>query len=79
MARRQGFSNALKQQRMTFKQFVQVNAAHFRVQIQANASKIFMSASDEAARKSDFAAAHAKERADGTLMQFQRLRPIREA
>ena len=78
MARRQGFSNALKQQRMTFKQFVQVNAAHFRVQIQANASKIFMSASDEVARKSGFAA-HAKERPDGTLMQFQRLRPIREA
>ena len=57
---------------MTFKQFVQVNAAQFRVQVQANASKLFMAASDEATRKSDFAAAHAKGRADGTLMQFQR-------
>ena len=51
MARRQRFSNALKQQRMTFKQFVQLNAALFRVQIQANATKIFMSAADETARK----------------------------
>ena len=70
MAGREGFSRTLKEQRMSFKHFVDLNSEHFRVRTQANASKIY------AAPLTD--AAHTKERADGTLMQFQRLRPIRE-
>ena len=70
MAGREGFSRTLKEQRMSFKHFVDLNSEHFRVRTQANASKIY------AAPLTD--AAHTKQRADGTLMQFQRLKPIRE-
>ena len=69
MAGRQDFSRVLKEQRMNFRQFVDLNASSFRVQIQGNASKIFALPA---------AAARIKERADGTLLQLEHLRPIRE-
>ena len=64
MAAKEGFTRTLREQRMTFRQFVDLNDA-FRLQIRGNASKIFVS-SDAAARS--------RLRPDGTLMQFQRLR-----
>ena len=69
MASRQDFSRVLKQQRMNFRQFLDVHPGNFRLQIQGNASKIYALPQ---------AAARLKERADGTLLQFERLRPIRE-
>jgi len=69
MAARQGFSRTLKEQRMTFRQFVDLNNTTFRVKIQGNASKIYALPA---------ATARTRERPDGTLMQFDRLRPIRE-
>jgi len=69
MAGRADFSRVLKEQRMTFKQFVDVHGSNFRVQHRANASKIFALSA---------AAARIRQRADGTLMHFERLRPIRE-
>ena len=69
IAGRADFSRVLKEQRMTFKQFVDIHHGNFRVQHQANSSKIYALPA---------AAARIKERADGTLLQFKRLRPIRE-
>ena len=69
MAGRADFSRVLKEQRMTFKQFVDIHAGNLRVQHQANASKIFALPA---------AAARSRQRLDGTLMHFERLRPIRE-
>ena len=69
MAARQDFSRILKEQRMTFRQFVDLNNTTFRVKIQGNASKIYALPA---------ATARTRERPDGTLMQFDRLRPIRE-
>ena len=54
---------------MTFRQFLDVHPGNFRLQIQGNASKIFALPA---------ATARIKARADGTLLQFERLRPIRE-
>ena len=65
MAARQDFTRVLKEQRMTFRQLVDLHAGTFRTAIRGNASKIFVS-SDAAARS--------RLRPDGTLMQFQRLR-----
>ena len=69
MGSRADFSRVLKEQRMTFKQFVDIHGGNFRVQHQANASKIFALPA---------AAARSRQRLDGTLMHFERLRPIRE-
>ena len=60
MAAKEGFTRTLKEQRMTFRQFVDLNADTFRLQIRGNASKIFV-ASDAARAR----------RQDGTLAQFQ--------
>jgi hypothetical protein len=66
MAGKEGFSKTLREQRMSFRQFVNLHASSFRVVNQGNASKIFIAQ----------AAAARKAKPDGTLMQFQRLRPI---
>ena len=69
MASRQDFSRVLKQQRMSFRHFIDAHPGNFRLQIQGNASKIFaLPAATERSR----------ERPDGTLVRFQRLKPIRE-
>ena len=68
MAKKQNFTRTLREQKMTFRQFVDLNADSFRVQIQGNASKIFAN-SDAAART--------QTRADGTLAMFSRLRRAR--
>ena len=69
MAGRADLSRVLKEQRMTFKQFVDFHGGNFRIQHQANASKIFALPA---------AAARSRKKFDGTLMHFERLRPIRE-
>ena len=66
MAKKPEFTRTLREQKMTFRQFVDLNADSFRLQIQGTASKIF--AIPDAAAKT-------KARADGTLAMFQRLRP----
>ena len=70
MAGRTDFSRVLKEKRMNFRQFVDLNATSFRVQIQGNASKIFALPA---------ATARTRERLDGTLMHFERLRPSGKA
>ena len=65
MAARQDFTRTLKQQRMTFRQLVDLHADTFRTVIRGNASKIFVNRD---------AAARSRFRPDGTLTQFQRLR-----
>jgi transposase InsO family protein len=70
MAAKEGFTRTLREQRMTFRQFVDLNADTFRLQIRGNASKILVTPE---------AAAQTRQRPDGTLMQFQRLRPLRDA
>ena len=67
MAAKEGFTRTLREQRMTFRQFVDLNADTFRLQIRGNASKSFVTPE---------AAARTRQRPDGTLMQFQRLRRI---
>ena len=67
MAGKEGFSKTLREQRMSFRQFVNTHASSFRVVNQGNASKIFIAQA---------AAARTKAKPDGTLVQFQRLRPI---
>ena len=63
------FSRILKEYRMTFRQFLDVHPGNFRVQIRGNASRVYaLHAATERSR----------ERPDGTLVQFARLRPIRE-
>ena len=62
MAKKLDFTRTLREQKMTFRQFVDLNADSFRVQIQGNASKIFAN-SDAAART--------QTRADGTLKMFR--------
>ena len=62
MAQREGFSRVLKEQRMTFRQFVGLFEHRFRVKTQGTASKIHMSADDVEART--------REKPEGTLMQF---------
>ena len=69
MAGRADFSRVLKEKRVTFEQFVDVHGSSFRGQHRANASKIFALPA---------ATARLKQRADGTLLQFERLRPMRE-
>ena len=64
MAARQDFTRVLKAQRMTFRQFLDLNADSFRTAIRANASKIFVTPD---------AATRTRQR-DGTLTQFQRRR-----
>ena len=68
MASRQDFSRVLKQQRMSFRQFIDAHPGNFRLQIQGNASKLYALPA---------ATARIKQRADGTLLQFERLRPMR--
>ena len=65
MAAKEGFTRTLREQRMTFRQFVDLNADTFRTVIRANASKLFVTPE---------AAARTRQRPDGTLLQFQRLR-----
>ena len=69
MAAKEGFTRTLREQRMSFRQFVDLNADSFRLQIQGNASKIFATTD---------AATRTRQRPDGTLAQFQRLRPMRD-
>ena len=69
MAAKQDFSRVLKEQRMTFRQFLDVHPGNFNVQIRGNASKVYAVPA---------AAARTRERPDGTLVHFARLRPIRE-
>ena len=64
MARKDGFTRTLKEQRMTLKQFAKLGASNFPIQNQAYASKIFI--------KSDTAAS-TRERSDGTIMRFYRM------
>ena len=64
MAAKEGFTRTLREQRMNFRQFVDLNSDTFRLQIRGNASKIFVTPE---------AAARTRQRPD-TLMQFQRLR-----
>jgi len=66
MASKEGFTRSLKEQRMNFKQFVNLHDS-FRTVIRGNASKLFVTAN---------AASKTKLRPDGTLMQFQRLQRI---
>ena len=69
MAAKQDFSRVLKEQRMTFRQFLDVHPGNFNVQIRGNASRVYaMPAATERSR----------ERPDGTLVHFGRLRPMRE-
>ena len=65
MAAKDGFTRSLREQRMNFRQFVDLNADTFRTLIRGNASKILVTPE---------AAARTRQRPDGTLMQFQRLR-----
>ena len=67
MAAKEGFSRTLKEQRMNFRQFVDLNDSNFRVVRKGNANKIYIVPD---------AAARIKERPDGTLVQYQRLRLI---
>ena len=55
--------------RMSFKQVIDLHSHHFQIIGRGNATRISASAQDVAQRT--------KERPDGTLMQFQRLQPIR--
>ena len=69
MAAKQDFSRILKEYRMTFRQFLDVHPGNFNVQIRGNASRVYaMPAATERSRT----------KPDGTLVQFARLRPIRE-
>ena len=63
------FSRILKEYRMTFRQFLDVHPGNFNVQIRGNASRVYALPA---------ATQRIKQRADGTLLQFERLRPIRE-
>ena len=65
MREKQGFARTLREQRMTFKQFVDLNADNFRTVIRGTASKIFAT---------PHAIAKTGRRLDGTLVQYQRLR-----
>ena len=67
MASKESFTRTLRDQRMSFKQFVDLNASDFRVVNRGNASKIFIAQQ---------AAIRTRQKPDGTLVQFQRLRPI---
>ena len=62
--------SVLKEQRMTFRQFLDVHPGNFRVKIQGNASKVFALPA---------ATARSRERPDGTLVHFDRLRPSGKA
>ena len=62
MAAKEGFARTLREQRMTFRQFVELHADAFRTVIRGNASKIFVTPDAARSRLRD---------ADGTLAQFQ--------
>jgi len=69
MNAKEGFTRTLREQRMSFKQAIDLHAHHFQVSGRGNATRISASAQDVEQRT--------KERPDGTLMQFQRLQPMR--
>ena len=65
MNNKEGFRRALKEQRMSFRQLIDLHASSFRIMGQGNASRITASQEDATQR----------ENLDGTLMAFQRPRP----
>ena len=70
MNAKEGFKRTLREQRMSFKQLIALHAPSFRLVGRGNATRISASEQDVAQRT--------RERPDGTLMQYQRLRPLRD-
>ena len=66
IAGKEGFTRTLKEQRMRLRLFADIHATNFQEVIRGNASKIFIASE---------AAARTRQRPDGKLLQFQRLRP----
>ena len=69
MNAKEGCNRTLREQRMSFKQMIDLHSHHFQIIGRGNLTRISASAQDVAQKT--------KERPDGTLMHFQRLQPIR--